>query len=103
MQPDISGLQALVNRDYEIHSQVQQLKQRIERLGRERLQERIKSEQQEKEHEGVQEAKTISRSFKARARITSLSDLDAMIQALQKLKSELKYAHAFELDVQVEE
>ncbi len=103
VQQDIAGLQALVNRDYEIHSQVQQLKQRIERLGRERLQERIKSEQQEKEREGVQEAKTISRSFKARARITSLSDLDAMIQALQKLKSELKYAHAFELDVQVEE
>ncbi len=103
VQPDIAGLQALVNRDYEIHSQVQQLKQRIERLGRERLQERIKSEQQEKEQEGVQEAKTITRSFKARARITSLSDLDAMIQELQKLKSALKYAHAFELNVQVEE
>ncbi len=103
VQPNISGLQALVNRDYEIHNQVQQLKQRIERLGRERLQERIKSEQQEKEQEGAPEAKTITRSFKARARITSLSDLDAMIQALQKLKSELKFAHAFELDVQVEE
>lgn len=103
VQPNISGLQALVNRDYEIHNQVQQLKQRIERLGRERLQERIKSEQQEMEQEGAPEAKTITRSFKARARITSLSDLDAMIQALQKLKSELKFAHAFELDVQVEE
>lgn len=103
VQPNISGLQALVNRDYEIHNQVQQLKQRIERLGRERLQERIKSEQQDKEQEGAPEAKTITRSFKARARITSLSDLDAMIQALQKLKSELKFAHAFELDVQVEE
>ncbi|HEN8704799.1 TPA: BREX system P-loop protein BrxC [Pseudomonas putida] len=103
VKADIAGLQALVNRDYEIHSQVQQLKQRIERLGRERLQERIKSEQQEKAQVGVQEAKTISRSFKARARITSLSDLDAMIQALQKLKSELTYAHAFELDLQVEE
>lgn len=102
VQPDISGLQALVNRDYEIHNQVQLLKQRIERLGRERLQEKIKSEQKEKEQQGVQESMTITRSFKARARITSLSDLDAMIQELQKLKSELRYAHAFELDLQVE-
>ncbi len=100
---DITGLQALVNRDYEIQNQVQQLKQRIEYLGRERVQERIKLEQQEKEQLGVEEPKTTIRSFKARARITSMSDLDAMIQQLQKLKSELKYAHAFELDVQVEE
>ena len=39
---------------------------------------------------------------KARARITTMSELDAMIQDLQKLRGELKYAHSFELDVEVD-
>lgn len=101
VEPDLDGLQRLVNREYEIHSQVQLLKQQIEKLGRERLLEKIKAEQEQPA--GIQEpSKPISRSFKARSRITSLQDLDSMIQELQKLKIELRYAHAFELDVRVE-
>lgn len=102
VKPDLDGLQRLINREYELQSQVQSLKLRIEKLGRERLQEKIKAEQEEKEQLGVTERKVISRSFKARSQITSLQDLDSMIAELQKLKSELRYAHAFELDVQVE-
>lgn len=101
VQPDLAGLQALVNRDYEIHSRIQDLKHRIERLGRERLQDKLRTEQEQK---NLQEgSKAIKRSFKARARITSMSDLEVMIQELQKLRSELKYAHTFELDVRVED
>jgi len=56
----------------------------------------------EQEAMSVQEgAKTIKRQLKTRARITSLSELDAMIQTLQKLRGELKYAHSFELDVEL--
>ena len=101
VEPDSAGLKALVNRDHEIQSQVQAIKQRIEQLGRERLQAKLKAEQ---EQMGAKEgAKTISRKFKARPRITSLSDLDSMIQELQQLRGELKYAHAFELDLTVGE
>ena len=100
-EPDLDGLQRLVNREYEIHSQVQLLKQQVEKLGRERLIEKIKAEQEQPA--GIQEpSKPISRSFKARSRITSLQDLDSMIQELQKLKIELRFAHSFELDVRVE-
>ena len=44
---------------------------------------------------------TIKRQLKARNRITSLAELDTMIQTLQKLRGELKYAHSFELDVEL--
>lgn len=41
------------------------------------------------------------RSFRARSRITSLADPDTLIQELQKLRGELRYAHAFELKLRV--
>ncbi|MBR2514422.1 MAG: BREX system P-loop protein BrxC [Halomonas sp.] len=103
VKPDIQGLRALVNRDYELQGEVAALKERIERVGRERQQERILEEQKELEEEtseGSQEKKKVlSRHFKARPRITSLKELDAMIRELQKLRGELEYAHAFELDL----
>jgi predicted nuclease with TOPRIM domain len=82
VKPDIQGLRALVNRDYELQGEVAALKERIERVGR----------CQEKK-------KVLSRHFKAQPRITSLGELDAMIRELQKLRGELEYAHAFELDL----
>jgi hypothetical protein len=100
VEPDLTGLKALVNRDYDIQSQAQALKQRIEHLGRERLQAKLKAEQNALVAQDGN--KTIKRSFKARARVTSLTDLDSMIQDLQKLRGELKYAHSFELDVELD-
>jgi hypothetical protein len=97
---DLAGFKALINREFEIQDQVQQLRRRIEQLGRERLQARLAEEQAPLGvHEGP---KTIKRRIKTRARITALADLDAMIQDLQKLRGELKYAHSFELDVEVD-
>ena len=97
---DLAGLKALINREFEIQDQVQQLRRRIEQLGRERLQARLAEEQAPLGvHEGP---KTIKRRIKTRARITDLAALDAMIQDLQKLRGELKYAHSFELDVELD-
>ena len=106
---DIDGLKALVNRDYELQAELAALKEHIERVGRERQQERIREEQkeleeQQQELEGCQEnKKVLSRRFTTRPRITSLDTLDAMIRELQKLRGELEYAHAFELDVAFDE
>lgn len=98
---DLSGLKELVNQELDIQNEVLNLKQQIERLGRERLQAKLKAEQ---EAMSVQEGvKTIKRQLKTRTRITSLSELDAMIQTLQKLRGELKYAHSFELDVELDD
>lgn len=97
---DLAGLKTLINREFEIQDQVQQLRRRIEQLGRERLQARLAEEQATL---GVQEGPTtIKRRIKTRSRITDLADLDAMIQDLQKLRGELKYAHSFELDMELD-
>lgn len=98
---DLSGLQALVNQEVDIQNQVLTLRNRIEHLGRERLQAKLKAEQDALPAQDG--PKTIKRQLKARARITTLTELDAMIQHLQKLRGELKYAHSFELDVEVGE
>jgi hypothetical protein len=98
---DLAGLKALVNQELDIQNETLTLKQRIEHLGRERLQAKLKAEQEEL---SVQDGPvTIRRQLKTRARITSLSELDAMIQSLQKLRGELTYAHSFQLDVELGE
>lgn len=102
-EPDAQGLRDLVNRDYDIQGQVQVLQQRIERLGRERLQARLRAELEAQKTECEEKPRTVQRSVKTQGHITSLADLDALIQELQKLRGELRYAHAFELDLKVEE
>ncbi len=69
-------------------------------MGRERLQAWL-----QEEHAFLcakEGSKTIKRRIKTRARITDLAELDTMIQDLQKVRGELKYAHSFELDVELQ-
>ncbi|WP_019611713.1 BREX system P-loop protein BrxC [Thioalkalivibrio sp. AKL7] len=103
VEPDLAGLKDLVNRDYEVQAEVTMLKERVEQVGRERQQERIREEQKEFENEHEEEKQVLRRRFKARARINSLEELDFMIRELQKLHGELKYAHAFELDLAIDD
>lgn len=99
--PDADGLKALVNRDYEIQSQVQQFKARIRQLGQERLKAKLRAEQGAMETPEAK--KPIQRQVKAKLHMTSLSDLDSLIQQLQQLQSELKLAHAFELRLDIQD
>lgn len=101
--PDIEGLKALVNRDYELQTNVSTLKTRIEQVGRERQQERIREEQKALETECNEGKQVLNRRFRASPRITSLEELDAMIHKLQKLRGELEYAHAFELNLALDD
>ncbi|MBE7635961.1 BREX system P-loop protein BrxC [Sneathiella sp. P13V-1] len=95
---DLTGLRLLVNQEYTIQSQVQDIKQRIQRIGQQRLQDKLSEEQEQAKKEGK---KKISRTLNSKALITSLSDLDALIVELQQLRGELKYAHDFELVIGV--
>ncbi len=100
VQANLDGLKKLVNQDYVIQTQVQDLKHRIKRLGQQRLQEKIKEEQQL----SIQEGHTkITRSLSAKPSIQSLEELDTIIKTLQQLRSELKYAHEFELNISIKD
>ncbi|WP_432697186.1 BREX system P-loop protein BrxC [Marinobacterium sp. YM272] len=92
---DLSGLQTLVNQDYSINNAIQDLKIRIQRIGRERIQEKVRQEQEKAVQEG--KPKLTQRKLSSKPRITSMSELDALISELNRLRGELNYAHEFEL------
>ena len=100
--PDLVGLTTMLNKDYELQSQVQSLKHRIERLGQQRIKEEIEAETPPVDE--VHEPKpAIARSIKARTKITTMDDLDALIMQLQQLRGELKYAHAFTVNLELQD
>lgn len=102
VEPDLAGLTTIHNKDYELQSKVQELKRRIEQLGRQRIKEELER-QQMKEHEQQESKQPIARSLSARPQITRIEDLDALIQQLQLLRGELQYAHAFALSLQLDD
>ncbi|QBL08840.1 BREX system P-loop protein BrxC [Rheinheimera sp. D18] len=93
---DLQGLRTLVNQEYTIQTQVQQLKQRIQRLGQQRLQDKLREEQAAVAKEGK---KKITRSVTAKKQITNIADLNQLISQLEQLRGELHYAHEFELEI----
>lgn len=100
--PDLAGLTTMLNKDYELQSQVQLLKHRIERLGQQRIKEGLEAETPQPDD--VHEPKPIvQREFKAKTQITSLNDLDELITQLQQLRGELRYAHAFALNLELQD
>jgi len=99
---DLAGLTIIQNKDYELQSQVQSLKHRIEKLGQQRIKEELEADQPPvPEGTPSEPRKPVSRSVKARRQITQLEDLDALIVQLQQLRGELKYAHAFDLKLEL--
>ena len=91
---DITGLRLLVNQEYTIQNQVQDIKNRVRETGQQRLQDKLREEQERVIAEGK---KKISRTLNPKQQITSITELDALIAELQQLRGELKYAHEFEL------
>ena len=102
--PDLAGLTTMLNKDYELQSQVQSLKHRIERLGQQRIKEELERAQDEVPPGETPEIKQpVARSIKARTKITTMDDLDALITQLQQLRGELKYAHAFAVNLELQD
>ena len=99
---DLTGLTTTLNTDYELQSLVQALKHRIEKLGQQRIKEELEATQP-KVVEGVAQEprKPIARKVTALRQITKLEDLDTLIASLQQVRGELKYAHAFDLSIEL--
>lgn len=97
--PDLSGLTTMLNKDYELQSQVQSLKHRIERLG----QQRIREEWEAETPQASEPKSIVVRSIQTPHQLTSLGDLDSLINQLQQLRGELKYAHAFAIKLELQD
>ena len=100
--PDLLGLNSITNKLSELQDVVQGLKLSIERLGTKRIKEELEAEIPVPS--AVNEPKpAIARSIKARTKITTMDDLDALIMQLQQLRGELKYAHAFAVNLELQD
>ncbi|MBK5968366.1 MULTISPECIES: BREX system P-loop protein BrxC [Thiorhodovibrio] len=96
---DLTGLRDLINQEYSIQNEVQDIKNRIHLRGQQILQERLRAEQEQAVKDGQA---TICRQQALKARITSIQDLDRLIRDLQQLRGELQYAAEFELKIDLE-
>ena len=102
---DLVGLTKILNQDYELQSQVQSLKQRIERLGQQRIKEELERLQAETPpgETTFDIKKPVEHSVRTLTKITTMDDLDALIFILQQLRGELKYAHTFSVNLELED
>ncbi|MFT0546051.1 BREX system P-loop protein BrxC [Allopusillimonas ginsengisoli] len=99
---DLLGLNAITNKLSELQDEVQGLKHSIERLGTKRIKEELEAEIPVAS--AINEPKpAIARSLKARTKITTMDDLDALITQLQQLRNELQYAHAFAVKLELQD
>jgi hypothetical protein len=99
--PDLFGLNSITNKLSELQDEVQMLKHSIERLGTKRIKEELEAEihvPAENETKPV-----IERSIKSWTKITTMDDLDALITQLQQMRGELKYAHAFTVNIELQD
>jgi glutamate synthase domain-containing protein 2 len=71
----------------------------VQELGRQRLQDKIREEQEQPGQRGHR----ITRQLQSKNRITSLEDLDQFIADLRQIRGELQYAHEFELTINLED
>jgi len=92
---DLNGLKLLVNQQVTIQNRVQDIKIRVQETGRQRLQDKIREEQEQSGQRGHR----IIRQLQSKNRITSLVDLDQFITDLRQIRGELQYAHEFELTI----
>lgn len=85
---DLAGLEALLARDYDIGTTLQSIKDSMRRQGEERARKRLETEAvKEKDNKG---APTIfKRTIALPAKVTSTTDLDALIQQLRALQAQL--------------
>ena len=96
---DLAGLRLLVNQEYSIQSQLQDIKGRIERIGQQRLQDKLREEQEKAGKEGK---KKITRTLQPKSHITNMADLNQLITQLEQLRGELQFAHEFELSISID-
>lgn len=97
---DLSGIETLLNRDYEIGTQSTDLKKHIEQLGQERRLERLEEEKQKAKKAGQTK---LVRSLSFPSTVTNAGQLEQLIRQLQELKSELAVYSEIEVNLTIED
>jgi FKBP-type peptidyl-prolyl cis-trans isomerase (trigger factor) len=83
---DLPGLKRLLARDYDINSILEELKRSIQRQGQERLRQRMEEERVNTAEKGPAK---LSKSISVPGKMTSVADIDSLIQQLHEIKAQL--------------
>ena len=96
---DLDGLRRLMAQNFDVNSTVEDFKRSIQRQGQERRRQRIEEEQATKGQNGPTK---LTKSIHLPAKLTTVSDLDALIQRLHEFKSEMGLYAEVELTFDIE-
>lgn len=83
---DLAGLKKLLARDYDINSTIDDIKRSIRRQGQERIRQRIEEERAKSGEKGPVK---LLKSVVVPIKLTSVDDLDKLIQQLHEIKSQV--------------
>ena len=97
---NLAGLKQLLGQEYTIQSQISSQKKYILELGHQRQLTRLKEEKDQAVREG---RSRINRSLNFPTRVTHTSQLDALIQQLQTLKTELALYNDIEITIELKD
>ena len=97
MNNDLEGLEQLITHEFDIQSQLSDLKQRIITEGHERQRQRVEEQKKKEIKDG--KAKAI-RSIKVSSYLSNTAQIEELIRQLQTLKAELAYYDEFELKIE---
>jgi len=97
---DLRGLRVLLNQEFAIQERVDELKQRVEDLARQRQLERLKAEKEQLVREGNDK---ILRTVRVPARVETTKQLEDLIQQFQTLKQELSLYSEIEISIEIGE
>jgi hypothetical protein len=97
---DLRGLKQLMGQEYTIQTQSSTLKKEVLELARERQMERLQIEKEQAAKDGETH---ILRSLNIPAKISSLAELEKLIQQLQTFRNELALYSEIEITIEFEE
>ncbi len=96
---NLQGLKRLLNQELVIQRTVSDLKKEVEQLGRDRQMARLQAEKERMLREGKQK---LARRIRAPRIITSTAELEALIQQLQELRTELSLYNDIDVTIELE-
>jgi hypothetical protein len=95
---DLAGLKRLLARDFDINSTLDDLKRSIQRQGQERLHQRMEEERAKTGEKGPAK---LTKSINVPVKMTSLADIDSLIQQLYEIKAQIGLYAEIEVSVVV--
>jgi len=93
---DIEGLKALLRQEYDFNCRLQDIKANVVKTVQKRQQEKVVEEQKIDYQEG---RTVLTRKMMIKPAITSMTELNQLINELKRLQGELQQAHEFELNL----